>query len=294
MTARVIIVNWNRIEDTLRCLASLEGSVERQHIIVVDNGSSDGSTAAIRERFPEVGVLALPRNEGFARACNRGISLALREKYCEYILLLNNDTIVHREALERLLAAARLHPRAGILGPKIYSLEQPDLLWSAGARRRRLVLAAADTGHRRLDEGQFDHRRKVDYIFGAAMLLSRELLEDVGFFDERFFLYLEDLDLCMRSQAAGYENILVPQAHLWHVGSASTHHDPTLRIYHLVRSSILFVSKHTNLRMAGIVLFFWSAVFVREVMQSLYRGQIASVRAYFSGLFSGVLELVVK
>ncbi|HMQ33314.1 MAG TPA: glycosyltransferase family 2 protein [Chloroflexaceae bacterium] len=290
MSPRVaaVVVNWRLPGRTIACLRSLEALATPCRAIVVDNGSGDGSAAAIAAAAPGAELIALPANLGFGAACNRAIALALRDPGCEAVLLLNNDATIEPGALAALLAEAAAHPEVGILGPKVRSSRDRRLLWYAGARRRRLVLAAAAPGRGRADAGAHEAPRAVDYVFGAAMLIRRPVLERVGGFDERYFLYLEDLDLCLRAQRAGFGLRYVPAALVWHEGSASTASDAGLRRFHYARSTALFLRRH----LAGAALLpalaFWGLVALRAAALDLARGDLAALGDYAAGLRDGL------
>jgi GT2 family glycosyltransferase len=282
----IIIVNWNLKEHTAACIRSVHKTGYPCQILVVDNGSQDGSANFITHRFPDVSVLALPHNSGFAAACNTAVHAGVNAQ-TKYVLLLNNDTIVHQDFFVELISAAEAHPQAGILGPKVYSATDPRRLWHVGARRRRWVLAAVNSGRNQWDDGQFDQMREVDYIFGCAMLIRRAVIESIGVLDTRFFLYLEDMDFCLRAQAAGYRLLLVPQAKMWHHGAASTVQNPGLRKYHLARSTVYFLKKHAARIWFPAAAVFWTLVFLRELSIEFWRGDLDGVRAYVLGLLNG-------
>jgi hypothetical protein len=288
----IVVVNWNLKNETLCCLHSLERldlpDRVSYHVTVVDNGSCDGSAQSIARRFPESRLISLPSNTGFGAGCNRAIEHLLAETGCEFVFLMNNDTVADPRALSELIQAAEAHPEAGILGPKIYYQHRPRTIWYAGARRRWGVLAAADTGRGQPDRGQFGVMREVDYVFGAAMLVRRSVFERVGSFDERFFVYLEDMDLCLRAQDAGFSLLFVPQAQVWHKGSASTAHDNGLRKHHFVSSTVRFVRKHTAPPLIPLAIAFWSLVLLRFVFMDVVRGNLSAVGSYWAGLVSGL------
>lgn len=287
-----IIVNWKLKEETLACIRSVEQLREATRIIVVDNGSDDGSVEYLAQHAPNIELLVMPQNYGFGRACNAAIKHALQDPQCEYILLLNNDAVIEPAAVAALRAAAEQNPQAGILGCKMYYHDCPDTFWYAGARRRRYVLAAADTGRGCIDRGQFDARHEVDYVFGAAMFIRRAVFEAIGYFDEQFFLYLEDLDFCLTAQQSGFSIRFVPDAHIWHSVSASTRHDPGMRRYYMVKSTILFLQKHTTPPSFLLVLLFWSLVYMRVLLSDLLQGHSAVVQHYWSGLVHGLQEVL--
>lgn len=283
----VIVVNWRLKEETLACLRSVEQLDVPCRIIVVDNGSADGSVEQIARYCAPAEIIALPANIGFAAACNRGIAHALDDSACEFVMLLNNDAVVHPQTIARLLCAAQAHPEAGILGPKVYCQDRPNVIWYAGAHRRRGVLLASDTGRGQIDHGQFRHIRSVDYVFGAAMLIRRSVLERVGVFDEQFFLYLEDLDFSLRAQRAGFKLLFVPEAHVWHAGSASSADQPEWRIYHLVRSSVLFLKKHAGIWFFPLMVVWFLATF-KFTLAGLRQKRLRSLHHYYRGFVAGV------
>jgi GT2 family glycosyltransferase len=286
-----IVVNWRLQEETLQCLRSLECLDFPQRVIVVDNGSDDGSAECVLRHFPHTELITLPCNIGFGAACNRAIDRVLEDATCEYLLLLNNDAVVHPRALSELVDVAQAHPEGGIFGPMIYYYDDPRTIWYAGARRRRGVLAAADTGRGQVDRGQFDAVRQVDYVFGAAMFIRRSVFERIGLFDEQFFLYLEDMDFCLRAQKAGFSLFFVPQARVWHKVSASTANNNGMRKYHFVRSTVRFAKKHTSPLFSLPAFVFWTLVLLRFILDDLVRGNLAVMRAYWSGLVSGLAEM---
>jgi GT2 family glycosyltransferase len=287
----VVVINWKLKEETLSCLRSVQQLEHACQMIVVDNGSGDCSAEYLAHHVPQAKLLVLPTNLGFAAACNHAIATALQNTNCEYVLLLNNDAMIERRAVSELLRAAQAHPTVGILGPKVYCRDQPDRLWYAGARRRRRVLAAAGTGRGELDRGQYDTLREVDYVFGAAMLVRRGVFEQIGLFDEQFFLYLEDMDFCLRAQASGFTLLFVPQAHVWHAGSASTKNNQALRKYHKVKSTMRFLKKYASPASSLPIFAFWCLVALRDIFSDLIRGDTSVIRSYWQGLIDGLEQV---
>ena len=244
-----VVLSYNGQADTLACLSSLERVRGLARTVVVDNASTDGSVAAVREHFPGVELIPSERNLGFAAGNNLGIERAL-ERAADWILILNNDTVVAPDALERLLAAAAAHPRAGILAPVIFFAEPDDLVWFGGAR--------FDPGRGR--SGRMEHHRSrlpangevraIDRATGAAMLISRPAIEAAGAFDPDYFFLYEDVDLSLRVRAAGFDVLLVPSARVWHRVSASQgglRLTPTIS-YYGVRNNLLACQRHAPLR----------------------------------------------
>jgi len=243
----IIVVNWNRREDTLACLESLAGvTYPNFRVIFVDNGSSDGSAQAVRERFPQVQVIALPDNRRFAGGNNVGLRDVL-EKGGDFALLLNNDTTVAADFLDHLVAAAREDAWIGLAAPKILYSARPDVIWFAGG----IIVPAwgyvRHFGLRQRDDGRFDQPRDVSFLTGCCLLIRRDVLGKVGLLDEGFFLYSEDADYCLRAARAGYRLRYEPRSRIFHQVSSSTGGAYNLRKW-IQRYISLFrlVRKHTS------------------------------------------------
>ena len=286
----VVTLNWNRREDTLECLASLESMTYHNHrILVVDNHSIDGSVRAIAEHHPEVELIRCSENRGFARAANEGIRHALSQG-AEYVLLVNNDTIVDPRLLDELLAEAE-SPEIGIVAPKIYYYAEPRRIWSVGARRNPITLEQHKGGGRELDEGQWDRVLAVDFVTGCGLLLTRRFLEDVGLFDERFFMYYEDSDLSLRASKHGYRLVMTPRARMWHkVSVSSGGRDSPFERYWMGRSSVLFFRTHVQGWRWLIVLPYRTVSAAKTLMRLGLGGQWAAAAAYLRGLRDGFCD----
>lgn len=238
-----VILNTNRRADTLACLESLAHSTyERNRIIVLDNGSSDGSVEAIAADFPAVAVIRLPQNLGYAGNNNVGIAAALAEG-ADWVFVLNEDTVVAPVCLSQLLAAAESDSSIGILGPLVYHADEPGVIQSAGGwfdSRWRAGHAGANED----DRGQFCEPRDVAWISGCAILVRRQVVETVGALDERFFYYWEEIEWCLRARNAGCRAVHVPAAKLWHKGVARDYRPGPDVTYYNTRNRLLLLSKH--------------------------------------------------
>jgi GT2 family glycosyltransferase len=213
----VIVLNWNGREDTLGCLESLQAvDYPNWEVLVVDNGSEDGSVEAIHRSYPGITVLETGKNLGFAGGNNRGIEVALT-RAAEFILLLNNDTTVAPDLLCAFVRAAETHPDAGVFGAKIYFFSDPQRLWYAGARWNSLSWSFDHVGQGVLDDGaEFEQVRDTDYACGCAMFFRAAAARAVGVLDERFFILWEEVDWCFRARKAGSRCLFVPEAKVWH------------------------------------------------------------------------------
>jgi hypothetical protein len=290
----MIVLNWNRREDTIECLQSLTGlDYLNCEFVVVDNGSTDGSVEAIQSAFPSIQLLINTENLGFAGGNNVGIRHALGGE-ADYIFLLNNDTVVDPALLDELVTTAEADPRIGLVGPKIYYYDQPDKLWYAGAREQWLRRIPATVGLDELDQGQYDQVRETAFIYGTAMLIHRRVLEDIGLFDERFFAYHEDADFCMRARQAGYRCVYNPRGVIWHKVSAATRDIPHVQDYLRAKGRILFFVKHLNGLRLPLVLLYELYRLAKVWVWRLRDGRIENGCSYSRGLWDGVREFILR
>ncbi|MBL7191106.1 glycosyltransferase family 2 protein [bacterium] len=227
----IIVLNFNRCDDTLQCLESLvELDYPNFRVTLTDNGSTDGTVSAVRMKYPKVNIIALKENLRFAGGNNTAMKRALKEGF-DYVLLLNNDTIADDDFLKYMVQAAELSPKIGMVCPKIYYHVPPDVIWFAGGKINLNFAYARHIGIGKKDSGQFNSAGITGWLSGACLLIKREVIDKVGFLDDGFFLYSEDMDYSLRVRKAGYELYYQPKAFIWHKVSRST---PTLR-KHLLR-----------------------------------------------------------
>ena len=207
---------------TSECIRSvLAMSAGNFEIIVVDNGSSDGSAQMLPQEFPQITVLSQETNLGFAAGCNVGVRYAVA-KGVEYVLLLNNDTLVAPDFVSEMLAVIETDPRIAAVCPKIYFVDPPDKLWYAGADFSLWTGTVRHRGWKEIDHGQFDHCQEITRATGCAMLVRCSALGDVGLLDEQFWAYAEDLDWSLRFLKRGYRLMYAPKARLWHYDGATS------------------------------------------------------------------------
>ncbi|HET7145693.1 MAG TPA: glycosyltransferase family 2 protein [Gaiellaceae bacterium] len=241
MNLVAVVLNWNGGDDTLAALESLVGV----DTVCVDNGSDDGSPDAVAARFPSVELIRTGVNLGFSGGNNVGIRRALA-RGADWVLLLNNDAVADPGLPAALAAAAAERPDAGVLACKVFFADPPDVLMYAGGRvNLRLGYWGRQDGFGQRDDGRFDTLRDVDRATGAAMAVSRAAIERAGLLDESLFAYAEDTEWCLRIREAGFGVVFVPDAKVWHVGSASTGgmRSPT-SIYYDTRNMIAVAERH--------------------------------------------------
>ena len=247
----IIVLNYNRKDDTLDCLESLyRMKYPNFEVVMVDNGSNDGTALAVMEAYPHAHVIENRRNLMFSGGNNVGIRAALAEG-ADYVLLLNNDTVVAPDMLSKMVDAMRAHPEAGMAGPKIYYYPPKDggteLIWYAGGIVKLWQGLTAHRGIRERDTGQYKEVEYTEYITGCALLATRECLEKVGLLDPLYYIYAEDADLTMRARLAGYKLLFVPDAKMWHKVSSSTGGEfSSFKIKNKIRSNLRFFIRYTK------------------------------------------------
>jgi GT2 family glycosyltransferase len=261
----VIILTWNGRELTMDCLASLE-RVETPgvELIVVDNASSDDTVAAVRGRYGDaVTVIENEDNIGFARGNNVGIEYAL-QRGAEFVLLLNNDTVVDPGFLDALLAPLLDDDAVGITGPKIFFYTPKDQIWFAGGEVMLARGTARHIGIRERDVGQYDTPRDVDYVTGCALMARRAVFVAIGQLDPSYMAYYEDTDFCLRARAAGFRVRYAPEGRVWHKISASTGGQLSRRkVARKLRSTFRFLRRHAKPYHWLTIPFFFVADVVR-------------------------------
>ena len=261
MHTSLVIINYNTKSDTDECLKSISHVSTREHkfnVVVVDNGSQNEYSiprGLDKNRFE---VVRSEANLGFTGGNNLGIFYSIEKYSSDYVVLLNNDTVVDPLFLKRLLSCSDENPEYGLICPKIYFYkgneyhkksykrsELGNILWYAGGSIDWSNLAAFHRGVDEVDRGQFDTFQTSDFATGCCVLLKREVLEKVGTFDKRFFLYFEDVDLSVRTRRAGYEIGFCPTAVVWHKNAGSSGGSGSkLHQYYIARNRLLFTFKH--------------------------------------------------
>ena len=246
----VAVISWNTRELLRRCLATVRAEGAAQ-VVVVDNGSSDGSVEMIRAEFPAVRLHVLPANPGYGAASNIAFGLC----DAEYVLLLNSDTELRPGALRALTAHLDRCPRAGIVGPRLLNLDGtlqkstfpfPSPLVPLFKRRPLADLVGAVPWLRDAFVGSWphDHTRRVPWVLGAALAIRRSAYRAVGGFDEHFVMYYEEVDLCYRMRRAGWETHFTPATEVTHVGGASTSQRRPEMLARLSLSAMDFHRRH--------------------------------------------------
>jgi GT2 family glycosyltransferase len=283
----VVILNWNLKDDTAECIRSvLDSDYPSLRIVVVDNGSTDGSPQYLASCFPEIQTIVNEENQGFAEGNNIGIRHALRDQ-ADYVFILNNDTVVDRSLLTHLVGAAEGDPLIAVAGPLILYHEARDRIWWLGDREHKLLPMPISIGRGQRDAGQFDRIVPVDYVTGCAMLMRRKALEEVGVFDPRLFWYYEDADLCCRMREAGYRLLAVPKAKMWHKVSMTARTTSAFARYLRARNRVIFYRKHPHGPHVALTHSYLLADAIRVLALDVLRGNLGLVKPLVRGLYDG-------
>jgi GT2 family glycosyltransferase len=282
-----VILNWKRPDDTIACLDSLtQQSYSQLHAVVVDNGSGDDSVARIQAAHPAVTLVAHPENSGFARGINLGIREALAQR-ADYVFILNNDTTLASDAVAVLAAGAGENPAA----PIIYYASAPRRVWSLGGRFNPWLLEVTGNQRGREDRGEWPDVITVDFVPACALLVPRHIFEEFGYFDERFFMYYEDLDFCLRLHRAGRCIRILTQAKVWHAVSLSSggSNSPAERFW-MGCASVLYFRKHARLWQWPLIAFWRLGSALRTSGRLLRQRNWASLAGYWRGLWAGMRQ----
>jgi GT2 family glycosyltransferase len=236
----IVILNWNRSDDTIACVASLRRmAYQNYRVVVVDNGSRDDSVVKIRAAYPDLDLIENGRNLGFAGGNNVGIE-RLMAAGCDYVMLLNDDAEVAEDTLTKLVEVAETDPAIGFVGPTICYYGQPRVIWFAGGRITPYGEPSHPGDGAELGEpGQ--PPRDVDYVTGCAILARRDLIETIGPLDPRFFLYFEETEWCTRGRQHGYRVVYVPDAVMWHKITPTARIHSHRYLYMMTRNRLLYL-----------------------------------------------------
>lgn len=264
----VITVNWNNFNDSAECLESLRKTTYPNfEVMVVDNGSVGDDVSLLKQKFGDsIRLIVNDKNSGFAGGCNIGIKDALA-RGADYVVLLNNDTVVAPDFLEGLVRVAQSDKRVGIAGGKVFCYELPELIWFAGGIINYRTGRTPIRGSGEADKGQFDEIVRVDWISGCFMFISRDVLQAVGMLDERFFFGWEDVDICVRAARKGFKVLFVPESRIWHKGFGINKRDRLMGmpVYYATRGQFLFMDKHFAKPQLAVAWLYFIVTFPRCV-----------------------------
>lgn len=277
----IIVLNWNGYMDTVECLRSIEKcSYPAYEVVVVDNGSTDGSVERLKKDFKDVVYIENKENLGYTGGNNVGIRYAI-EKGAEYIWLLNNDTTMKVDTLTRLIEAAENDQRAGLLGPKILQMDNSGRAY-AMMGRLNMWFPWPDRMEGEDESKVTGEAVCVDFLSGSALLVRRDFVEKVGLLDERFFFYWEENDWCERGRKAGFSSVFVPDAVVYHKGGGTSGKGwNEFTAFYLVKNWIFFMRKHAAARYWITFIPFLIGSLSYWIIKAILKGESQVVRSYW-------------
>src|SRR5262245_12731674 len=285
----IITLTWNSYEVTRDCLLTLTKlDYPNFEIIVVDNGSTDGSQDQLNRDFPDVRQIRNSSNLGFSAGNNVAIRDALT-RHADYLLLINTDTFVRPSFIRDLVAAGESDAGIGLLSPKIYYSEPPDRIWYAGGVRKPFRGLPKHLGLHQRDDGSNNKTRTATFFTGCALLIKAAVIRHIGLLDEIFFLGFEDADWSVRALQAGYKGVYVPAAVIWHRDGYATHKNlgEAARGFHFMRNRILFARKHLEHKHWPVFMLSIVKDAALRTMVELSRSDVGKVKALYQGIWSG-------
>ncbi len=283
-----IVLNNNNREDVLTCLTSLFHSDYRNfRAILLDNGSTDGSVEEVRRSHADVQIFLLRENLGYAGNNNVGIKMAL-DQGAEWILVLNDDTVLSPSCLSSMMEAVADEPEIGIAGPMVYHFDEPNVIQSAGGMLGK-YWNSLHLGQNEKDLGQFPRVHQVEWISGCAILIRRAVIEQVGMLDQDYFLYWEEMEWCLRASQAGWRIVNIPQAKLWHKGVKRDYQPKPYVTYYSTRNHLYTLAKHR----APIVAWIYT---LTQILRSLASWSIMprwkSKRKHRNAMWAGLVHFL--
>jgi len=288
-----IIVTYKGKDMTLDCLGSLqEVQYANLHTVVVDNASDDGTVEAVRAQFPAIHVLEAGSNLSYSGGNNLGIEYAL-EHGADYLFILNNDVFLDPDIVDALVQTAEANPHAGMICPKVYYCDQPNVIWSAGSTIDMQSGGPHLIGNNEEDAGQYDEERPVQVIDGCAILVTRAACERIGLIDIIYFAYYEDVDWALRARQASFEILYTPSAKAWHKVSATSQINgkrSPFQVYYHMRNHLLFLSRYSRIIFTKHLAMWGTMVFnlmkyIGGYQRPISRARMMGILDYYRGRF---------
>ena len=304
----VVLLNWNGVELTIACIESLLcGLLIPDHIVVVDNASTDGSADMIEAKFQQVQIIRNAENLGFAGGNNIGIQQLIKQNV-DYIWVLNNDTEIDKKCLDELVKFMAGEPGvSGCCGKILYD-NPHDKIWYAGATLNKYTLKSKHRGELEIDKGQYNDPDATPFITGCCMFVRKLAWKCVGGFDEQFFAYSEDLDWCLRAGNLGLKLRYVPRAIIYHKVSATFKKTTTQKsggtsspfaIYLVSRNRMFLIRKHAKngfqFLVSTILYFTWNFYYGTALIFLLRINKLKSLtKGIIDGCFNKLTDEIVK
>lgn len=326
----IITLNWNGWEDTIECLESIfQNNYHNYNVIVIDNNSNDESIDKIKEycsgklkvqsKFFKYDnqnkpikilenldkdnssssserLILIKNNEnvGFAEGNNIGINFALNNLNPDYILLLNNDTVVDKEFLDEMLKVSESGNEIGIVGPKIYYYDEPNRIWFAKGKISWKFCRGLNIGYNEIDNGQYNQITEIEYASGCTFLIKTEIIEKIGLLDKRFFLYFEEIDWTLRASKLGYKSLFAPKGKIWHkISKSGGGIKGKVGLYYITRNRWLLMKRWAKTTdFLFFIMYQAAGALILPLFLSIYYKKLELFMAYYRGLFDGIISIL--
>jgi len=277
----IITVNYNGLNDTCALIDSIPFN-EDMEVIVVDNGSRENEASMLQTRYPHIKAIRSDQNLGFAGGNNLGIKVAKGK----YLYLINNDTVFKYFNPQAIIKRLESSPKIGMVCPKIrFDWDNNPIQFAGYTPLSTITVRNRAIGFGEEDKGQYDTPHQTPYAHGAAMMLKREIIDQVGFMPECYFLYYEELDWSMMINRAGYEIWYDPASTIYHKESQSTGQNSPLRTYYITRNRLLLVKRnYTGMKKCLAYIYLQMIVANRDILRFIIKGRTDLIKATVKGL----------
>jgi len=270
----IIIVHYGDVEDTKACVLSVEKYSTTYRTLYISNNDPevllDTAIAQTKKRV----IISASQNNGFAAGVNIGVKKSLQNR-ADYIVLLNNDTKVQHDFIKPLYRFLESTPEAGIAGPVISFMSKNKALYDYGGK---IDMLSGKTTHDNRTSRKIHEPHVVDYVSGCCMMIKKEIFDEIGIFDERFFLYYEDVDFCLRAKKAGYKCFVVTESLIFHRLSKTVGKSSKIALYYQIKSALLFGNRYATNKVKNKM--FIISQLVKFIIKNPWNG-IHAIKAFF-------------